>query len=96
MAALWSSYTDLQVVFFCVVAFYAYLFSVNVGEPIALCIILVMVHGHMQIRVGLEDWNDLSSEGFVTLSVVGSEAAAGASFKSCCCIASTHSQLGPC
>ena len=55
-----------------------------------------MVCGHMQISVGLEDWNDLSSEAFVPLSVVGSEAAAGASFKSCCCIASTHSQLGPC
>lgn len=55
-----------------------------------------MACGSMQIRIGLEDWNDLLPEAFVPLSVAGSEAAAGASFKSCCCIASTHSQLGPC
>lgn len=77
---------------------YACSFSVTVGEHRALalsCPTVVMVCGHMQVREGLEDGNDLSPEAFVPFSVAGSEAAAGASFKPCCCVTSTHSQLGP-
>lgn len=54
-----------------------------------------MVCWHMQVREGLEDGNDFSPDAFVPFSAAGSEAAAGASSKPCCCVASTHSQLGP-
>lgn len=59
------------------------------------CPSVVTVCGHRQLREGLEYGNDLSPDAFVLFSVAGSEAAAGAPFKPCCCVASSHSQLGP-
>lgn len=82
-----------------IIAFYADLFSVNAGEPRAWalscayrCSNGVWTHAD---KGSFGTGSDLSPEAFVPLSLAGSEAAAGASFKSRCRIASTHSQLGP-